>query len=199
MSKLLVASNNQGKVVEIQALLEDLAVELITPAQLGLTLQVDEKGMSYKENAALKGLAFSGATGLLTMADDSGLEVEVLGGAPGIHSARFSTKPGASDADRRAYLLEQLREKSRPWQARFHCTIALANPAGEVLFAEGNCDGEIIPDARGNNGFGYDPIFFIPDLGHTMAELNIHEKNRISHRARAVRAVRPILIEMLNF
>jgi len=195
--RLLLASNNPGKLKEIQALLQDLDLELVTPAQLGIELEVEETGQTYAENALLKGSAWARATGLLIMADDSGLEVQALGGLPGVHSARFSPQPGASDADRRIYLLERLKGKPHPWTARFRCVIAMVTSAGEVRFAEGVCPGEIIPEEFGHNGFGYDPIFYLPELGRTMAELVMEEKNRLSHRARAVMAARPALLEIV--
>ncbi|MBN2550899.1 MAG: RdgB/HAM1 family non-canonical purine NTP pyrophosphatase [Anaerolineales bacterium] len=198
MSKLLLASNNPGKLIEIQALLQDLEVELVTPALLGLELTVEENGQTYAENAALKGLAFARLSGMLTLADDSGLEVDALDGLPGLHSARFSPKPGASDADRRRYLLERLEGTPPPWPARFRCLIALVTPAGVVRSTEGVCSGEIISQERGQNGFGYDPIFLIPQLGRTMAELSMDEKNQLSHRARAVLAARPYLADYLR-
>jgi XTP/dITP diphosphohydrolase len=198
LPKLLLASNNPGKLGEIRALLGDLPLELITPTQLGLQLVVEENGQTYAENAALKAKSFARVTGLLTLADDSGLEVQALGGLPGIHSARFSSKPGATDADRRRYLLECLASQPPPWEAQFRCVIALAMADGQARFAEGICPGQIIPEERGDNGFGYDPIFFLPELGRTMAELTMQEKNRLSHRARAVLAARPILVEMLT-
>jgi len=193
MSILLIATNNQGKLNEIQALLMDLGLELVTPAKLGIDLQVEESGKTYIENASRKGSAYASASGLLTMADDSGLEVDALGGLPGIYSARFSPEPGATDADRRAYLLKKLQDLPRPWTSRFRCLIALVTPVGEVHTSEGVCNGEIIPQERGQNGFGYDPIFLLPDLGRTMAELSMEEKNQLSHRARAIQAARPIL------
>ena len=197
MLKLLVATNNRGKVMEILPLLEDLEIELVTPDQISLELHVDETGRTYAENAALKGVAFAKATGLLTLADDSGLEVDALDGRPGLHSARYSLKPGATDADRRAYLLHNLRGRPQPWTARFRCVIALVSAAGKVQFTEGVCEGQIIPDERGQNGFGYDPIFLLSELGRTMAELTRDEKNRLSHRARAVLAARPLLHSLL--
>jgi XTP/dITP diphosphohydrolase len=197
MSRLLLATNNQGKVKEIQALLAGLDVELVTPDQLGVELHVDENGETYAENAALKAVAFAELTGLPTLADDSGLEVDALGGQPGLRSARFSSKPGATDADRRAYLLERLQEYERPWTARFRCVIALAAGGTQVQYAEGICEGEIIPEERGVNGFGYDPIFLFPPLGRTMAELSMEEKNQLSHRARAVMAARPLLVSIV--
>ncbi len=196
--KLLLATNNKGKRDEIQSLLGDLDIELVTPADIGLALDVAEDGATYAENATLKAVAFAEASGLVSMADDSGLEVDALGGQPGLHSARYSAKPGATDTDRRAYLLENLRDHPRPWPAHFHCTVALAKPGGKVRLAEGNCPGEIIPTERGNNGFGYDPIFLVPELGRTMAELTMDEKNRLSHRARAVTAARPLIMALLR-
>lgn len=198
MIKLLLASSNLGKLREIQALLDDLDVILQTPEQLDLTIDVDEDGVTYAENAALKASAFAQASGLLTLADDSGLEVDVLGGLPGIHSARFSQLPHATDADRRNYLLDRLRGSPRPWSAQFHCTVALTNPGGDIYFANGECHGEIIPEERGRGGFGYDPIFLLSDLGRTMAELDMDEKNHLSHRARAVKASLPILTKLIR-
>ena len=198
MIKLLLASSKLGKLREIQALLDNLDVILQTPEQLDLTIDVDEDGVTYAENAALKASAFAQASGLLTLADDSGLEVDVLGGLPGIHSARFSQLPHATDADRRNYLLDRLRGSPRPWSAQFHCTVALTNPGGDIYFANGECHGEIIPEERGRGGFGYDPIFLLSDLGRTMAELDMDEKNHLSHRARAVKASLPILTKLIR-
>ena len=191
--KLLIATNNRGKQREYRALLAGLPVEPIFPQETGVKLEVEENGLTYAQNAALKAQAWAKATGLPTLADDSGLEVEALNGAPGLFSARYAPIPNATDADRRRYLLSQLRGKPRPWKARFVCTVAVAAPDGVLHFAEGVCPGEIIPEERGANGFGYDPIFYLPDLGLTMAELPPEEKNRLSHRGRAVRAIRPIL------
>ena len=198
MQKLLIATGNRGKLKEIQALLEGLDVELVTPRDIGLELEVHEDGQTYAENAGKKALAYSKASGLLSLADDSGLEVDALDGAPGLYSARYSPLPGATDADRRAYMLKNLAGKPRPWTAHFHATVAIGSPVGQVLFADGNCYGEIIPNERGNNGFGYDPIFFIPATKHTMAELSMDEKNRLSHRALAVKNALPILQKMLK-
>jgi XTP/dITP diphosphohydrolase len=193
MNKLLIATNNQGKVLELQELLTGSGIEFVTPAQINLQLEVEEDGSTYQENAGKKAIVFAQASRLISLADDSGLEVEALDGAPGLYSARYSPKPGAKDKDRRDFLLENLKDKPRPWKAHFHATIAIAKPNGEVEFAEGNCYGEIIPEERGTGGFGYDPIFLMTDLGKTMAELEMEEKNRLSHRARAVIAAMPIL------
>jgi XTP/dITP diphosphohydrolase len=193
MQKLLIATGNKGKVKEIQALLDGLEVELVTPRDLGLEMEVEENGTTYEENAGKKARAYSQASGLIALADDSGLEVEALGGEPGLYSARYSGQPGDSDADRRAFLLAKLADQPRPWKAHFHATVAIGLPNGRVEFAEGNCYGEIIPEERGDNGFGYDPIFFIAELGQTMAELSMDKKNRLSHRALAVKQALPIL------
>lgn len=193
MKKLLIATNNKGKVIELQELLKDTGIELVTPADINLTLEVEEDGKDYAENASKKAIAFANSSGLISLADDSGLEVEALGGAPGLYSARYSPKPGANDADRRHFLLQNVKDKPRPWKAHFHATIAIAKPSGEVEVVEGNCFGEIIPEERGNGGFGYDPIFFLPEYNQTMAELSMEEKNRLSHRALAVMNAIPVL------
>jgi len=198
-SPLLIATNNQGKVKELQALLKDMGIELFTPAQINLDLDVVEDGQTYAENAAKKAIAFAQASGLISLADDSGLEVDALHGAPGLYSARYgsSNDEKLSDKDRRAYLIQNLKEKPRPWTARFHATIAIAIPTGETHLTEGFCEGEIIPEERGSGGFGYDPIFLLADLGKTMAELSMEEKNRLSHRANAVIKTKPILETLL--
>ena len=199
-NKLLIATNNKGKVIELQDLLADINIELVTPARINLDLDVEEDGSTYAENATKKALAFARASGLISVADDSGLEVDALGGAPGLYSARYSPRPGAKDADRRALLLENLRatQTPPPWTAHFHATIAIATPGGEVQLTEGNCPGEIITEERGTGGFGYDPIFLLSERGLTMAELNMDEKNRLSHRARAVLAAKPILMKLFG-
>ena len=171
MPKLLIATNNAGKQKEIRSLLKDLAFDLVTPFELNLALEVDEDGTNYKENAAKKAVAFAQASGLISLSDDTGLEVDILGGAPGLYSARYAPKPDATDADRRAYLLEQLHSLPQPWKACFRCVIAIATPTGELKFTEGICPGVIIPNERGTKGFGYDPLFLIPSTGRTMAEL----------------------------
>ena len=195
MKQLLLATNNKGKVIEIQDLLKDTGIELITPAQIDLDLDIIEDGSTYAENATKKAVAFAQASGLISLADDSGLEVDALDGTPGLYSARYGARDGdkLSDKDRRAYLIRNLQDKPRPWTARFHATIAIAIPIGETHLAEGYCEGEIIADERGTGGFGYDPIFLLPELGKTMAELSMEEKNRLSHRARAVMNAKGIL------
>lgn len=191
---LLIATNNPGKLRELRFLLAELdAVKLVSPSDVELALNVEELGETYAENAALKAKAFAQASGLVALADDSGLEVDALGGAPGLFSARYSSKEGATDADRRAFLLENLAGKPRPWTARFRATIAIVAPDGEVQFSEGICEGEINPEERGEGGFGYDPIFLLKGGSMTMAELGEAEKNVVSHRAQAVQAASGIL------
>jgi len=198
LTPLLIASSNPGKLREIQAVLGDLPCRLLLPADLNLTLDVEESGLTYAENAALKAHAYWRATGLPCLADDSGLEVDALDGAPGLHSARYAPQPGANDADRRRLLLYNLTGRPRPWTARFLCTVAVADTTGRLHFSQGVCPGEIIPEERGNDGFGYDPIFQLNELSLTMAELTLAQKNTLSHRARALIAARPHLLDMLS-
>jgi XTP/dITP diphosphohydrolase len=203
VTTLLLATNNRGKLVEILSILstapaQNPEIKIITPEEIQLSLEVEETGSSYAENASLKALAFSKASGLTTLADDSGLEVDALNGEPGIRSARYAPVPDATDATRRAYLLSRLQNQTRPWKAHFHCTVAIAEQDGTVHFSEGKVYGEIIPEERGTNGFGYDPIFYLPEIGKTMAELNMAEKNQLSHRARAVQAALPVLHQLFD-
>ena len=159
MKKLLIATNNHGKLSEITDLLKHLPVELVTPRDLGLDLDVDETGGTYDENARLKAAAFMNAGGIASLADDTGLEVDALDGAPGLHSKRYAPEPHATDADRRLLLVKNLAKFPRPWTARFMCSVALALPDGSMPMAQGSCEGEIIPEERGTQGFGYDSIF----------------------------------------
>jgi XTP/dITP diphosphohydrolase len=198
MPKLLLATNNRGKVAEMHALLVGLPIELVTPVSIGLELEVPEDGETYAENATIKAEAFARVSGLVSLADDSGLEVDALDGRPGLHSHRFAPEPDATDADRRRHLLRNLHGKPHPWIARFRATVAVAVPGQGTRLATGTCEGEIITEERGSNGFGYDPLFLIPELGRTMAELTMDEKNRLSHRARAVNNAIPILKEIFG-
>ena len=196
LKKLLLATNNKDKVLEYHQLLAGVPFELVTPAGLGITTVVEEIGKSFEENASLKATILAEESGLLTLADDSGLEVEVLGGAPGVLSHRYAGK-GATDQDRVNYLLSRL--KGIPLQkrtARFRCVIAIAAPGGRVELCQGECPGFITFAPKGINGFGYDPVFFIPSLNKTMAELTMEEKNRVSHRANAVKKAREVLGRM---
>ena len=198
MQTLLIASSNPGKLREFQAILQNLGSRLVLPADIGVELIVEEDGSTYYENALKKAEAYCQASGLVTIADDSGLEVDALNGAPGLNSARYSPKPGATDADRRLHLLQQLANCPPPWQANFHCTLILAQPGGTHHAFEGNCPGEINSEERGEHGFGYDPIFFLPEYGKTMAELPEEVKNRISHRGLATLAALPTLQKIMD-
>ena len=180
--KLLIATHNAGKLAELRDLLRGVPYTLVSLTDVGIELDVDETGQTLEENAALKATTYAQLAGMLTLADDSGLEVDALNGAPGVRSARYAG-PNATDADRIAKLLENLAPHPQPWTARFRCVIAVATPDGHTELHSGACEGVIIANPRGNNGFGYDPIFFIPEQDRTMAELTDAQKNTLSHRA----------------
>ncbi len=194
--KILIGSNNAHKVKEIQDMLPEY--EVLRPKDIGLNLDPEENGTTFAENALIKAKTFAEASELLTMADDSGLEVECLNGEPGIYSARYCPKPGADDADRRHYLLENIQKcgAPRPWKARFCCAMAIVSPSGAVRQVFGTCEGCIIPEERGSNGFGYDPIFCKPEFGMTLAEMSEEQKNAVSHRGNALKQALPILKEI---
>jgi len=192
MGKLLLATNNQAKVREYMVLLQKLPFELITLAEQGIA-SVSEVGWSLEENAKLKAVAYANRSQLLALADDSGLEVDALGGEPGPLSARYAGE-GASDSDRVKYLLSRMRDV--PWperSARFRCVIVVATPAGDITLCSGECSGFITFEPRGKHGFGYDPIFYLPELDKTMAELPLGVKNQVSHRGQAANKVYQVL------
>jgi len=194
MSKLLLATNNQAKVREYRSLLQNLPFELVTPAELGITTEVKEVGESLEENAGLKAMALAAESQLLALADDSGLEVDALNGEPGRLSARYAGE-NASDRDRVNYLLARLKSVPQSERsARFRCVIAIATPEGRVEFCSGECRGSITLEPKGEQGFGYDPIFYLPELDKTMAELTLEIKNQISHRGQAASQV-PRMLE----
>ena len=193
--RLLVATTNTHKIVEFRRLLDGLPYELVTPAGLGMALDVVESGATFRENAALKAHAFAAASGLPALADDSGIEVDALGGGPGLHSARYGG-PGLSDDDRLRLLLRELDgvpDERRT--CRYRVALVMAEPDGGEAGTEGTCEGRVAHEPAGRNGFGYDPIFYVPGLGRTVAELEPDEKDAISHRGRAVRAMARILAE----
>ena len=184
---LLVATGNPGKAREYRHLLGKVPYRVASLGELGIAQEVEETGSSFEENALIKARAYCSLSGLLTLADDSGLEVDCLGGAPGVMSARYGG-PGATDGDRVRLLLKRLLDI--PWgdrTARFRCVIALVSPSGAVETATGAVEGYIGYEPRGSDGFGYDPVFYIPRLGKTVAELSLEEKNTISHRSQAAR------------
>jgi XTP/dITP diphosphohydrolase len=194
--KLLVATQNPGKTREFRTLLAPLDADVCFPADLDLYVAVPEDGDTYAENAGQKALAYARASGLLTLADDSGLEVDALGGAPGIHSARYAS---GGDLDRVETLLAHLQGVPLERRtARFRCVVVIASPDGEVVrSAEGVCEGRIAFEPAGRGGFGYDPVFLLPEYNRTMAQLSQADKNRISHRARAIAAALPALCDLL--
>jgi len=186
-ARLLLGTNNPGKVREYRELLQRVPFTIITPASENLDGEVDETGSTFEENALLKARHFAQASGLLTLADDSGLEVDALNGEPGIRSARYGG-PGLTDEQRVTLLLSETSEV--PWErrtARFRCVIALVWPSGDEATVAGSCEGYIAHEPKGTNGFGYDPVFFYPDLDRTFAELDSATKHRLSHRGQAAR------------
>ena len=198
MPKLLLATGNRAKLYEMRSLLQDLTYELVTPSEVGISTEIEETGSSLEENARLKASLSAARSRLMTLADDSGLEVDALGGKPGVLSARYAGE-NASDADRINYLLSQLEEVPREErQARFRCVIAIAMPDDQVKLFSGECRGIITFEPKGERGFGYDPIFYLPQLGKTVAELPLEVKNKISHRGQAAAKACKFLLELID-
>jgi XTP/dITP diphosphohydrolase len=196
MPKLLLATSNPGKIREYRFLLDGLGYEITTLAEEGITKVVTESGNNYEQNARLKAITYAKLSQLTALADDSGLEVDALNGEPGVKSARFAGG-AATDAEKASLLLAKLN--GVPWERRtacFKCVIAIATPEGQSKVCYGECRGMIALEAKGENGFGYDPIFFLPELGKTMAELPLEMKNQISHRARASQKARQVLRQL---
>ena len=198
MQALLLATTNRHKLEEYRAIFSDLPFMLLSLYDVHLDIHVEETGTTFAENAALKARAYAQASGLLALADDSGLEIDALGGAPGVYSARFAGSE-TSYEERFRLILERLRGLPVEQRtARFRCSIAVAEPAGYCCMVEGIIEGVIADSPRGKNGFGYDPIFYLPEFGKTFAELAPAHKNRISHRALASQAARELLEEWPN-
>jgi XTP/dITP diphosphohydrolase len=198
MHKLLIATHNAGKIREYQSLLADLPLEVVSLDEADVDWDVEETGQTFAENAILKASTYARATGLWTWADDSGLEVDALNGAPGVYSARYAG-PDASDRDRYLKLIRELQAMGpADRSARFRCVVAVCLPDGETLTTEGAVEGQIIDTPRGSHGFGYDPVFLLPGEGVTMAELDQAAKNQISHRGRAARAAKERLIALIE-
>ena len=201
--RLVIGTNNPGKLREFRELLDGCGFELVTPGDLGVDFGPDETGTTFDENARIKAVAAMEATGLLALADDSGLEVDHLGGRPGIFSARYAggdrTDPALTDEDRVQIVLREMRgvpDEQRA--ARFRCVIAIAAPDGSVQTVDGVFEGRLAHETRGTNGFGYDPIFIVPELNVTSAELPPDEKNAMSHRGQAALKAREILRQIAN-
>ncbi len=190
---ILLATNNQGKVQELVRLLGDLPFNVRSLRDFPEVGEIEEDGESFAENALIKARAGAGATGLLTLADDSGLEVDVLEGEPGVRSARFAGEP-KDDSRNNAKLLELLQDiPLNRRTARFKSVIALGTPEGEEFVTEGTCEGLISLEPKGQGGFGYDPLFYVPEYDRSFAELSLEEKNAISHRGKALRAAAAML------
>ena len=184
--KLVLASKNRHKLAEMQTILGQLGLEVVLESEVGVDVDVEETGTTFEENALLKAKAVMEASGLAAIADDSGLEVDALGGAPGVYSARYGNK--GSDPARTAFLLENMQDVPEERRtARFVSAIACALPDGRVVTARGTCEGTILFETRGDNGFGYDPVFYVPRIGMTFAEANGDQKNAISHRGNALK------------
>ena len=193
--KFVLASHNKGKLAEMQAVLAELGIEVVMLAELGIDVDVEETGETFAENAALKAKAIMAASGLPAIADDSGLCVNWLNGAPGVYSARYGGLD--DDAARYRLLLQNLRGATDR-SAYFHTAIVCAFPNGDVLTAEGDCHGAIAFAPMGDGGFGYDPVFLVPSLRKTFAQLTPEEKNAISHRGNALRTFAAELKEYLT-
>ena len=193
--KVVLASHNPHKLVEIREILQPLGIDVLLESELGVAVEVEETGTTFAENAALKAKAVMEATGLPALADDSGIAVKALGGAPGIYSARYGGDPTLDDWGRLQLLLQntaQVPDGQR--QAKFVAAIALVYPDGRQIAVQGEVHGELLRQPVGEGGFGYDPIFYYPPAGKSFAQLTAEEKNQVSHRARALRS----LVEKLS-
>lgn len=191
--KIILATQNKGKIRELQELLVGEEIEVLSLQDIKDWEDVEENGVTFADNASLKAKAAVKKTGLIALADDSGLEVDVLDGAPGVYSARFAGEPKDDERnnDKLLELLETVADDQR--QARFRCALVVATPEGEEFLTEGTVEGQILTQRRGTDGFGYDPLFYVPEYARTMAELTLAEKNKLSHRAQAFRKAIPIL------
>ena len=187
--KVVLASHNKKKMVEMKTILSAMGVEVLSQADVGVDLEPEETGTTFAENAAIKAQAVMEATGLPAIADDSGLEVDALGGAPGVHSARYTGRHDDTDAARNELLLHNLGDRTDR-TARFVSCICCTFPNGDVLRARGTCEGSILFAPRGENGFGYDPLFLPEGYDCSMAELRPEEKNAISHRGNALKILK---------
>jgi len=196
--ELLIATNNLGKISELRQLFSGLGYKLFSLRDVGIVDEVKETGVTFEENASLKANEYSVKSGMLTLADDSGLEVDALDGAPGVLSARFAGVD-ATDTERNQYLLEQLTGViGKDRSAKFRCVLALKDPGKSIELYEGECSGYILEYARGSNGFGYDPVFLLEGTDRTTAEISAEEKNLVSHRGKAARIVVEVLQNRLN-
>lgn len=194
--KILLATQNLGKVKELQELLQGEEIEVMSLRDIANWEEVEETGETFAENAALKARVAAKRSGLISLADDSGLEVDALKGAPGVYSARYAGEPKDDERNNEKLIkeLEGVPEEER--SGRFRCALVIATPEGEEFLTEGTVEGRIQKERRGTEGFGYDPLFYLPDFKRTMAELNVSQKNKLSHRAQAFQKAIPILREL---
>ncbi|MBQ8281759.1 MAG: XTP/dITP diphosphatase [Lachnospiraceae bacterium] len=195
MKKILFATTNQGKLKEIRSILADLDCEIVSLKDAGITTQVEENGTTFEENAKIKATAFAKESGLITLADDSGLEVDYMDKAPGVYSARFLGEDTSYDV-KNMHIIDKLSTaKEEERTARFVCAICCAMPDGTVYETKGVIEGMIAYEPAGENGFGYDPIFYVPEFGKTTAQLSPEQKNKISHRGLALEAMKNKLVD----
>lgn len=196
--KIVLATNNSGKVREINELLAPHGIEAVSMAEYPEIGEIIEDGDTFRDNAVIKATTVGRHTGMVSLADDSGLEVDCLNGAPGVHSARFAGDD-RNDRANNEKLLELIKGvPAEKRTARFRCVIAISMPDGWIYTAEGTCEGVIAEEPKGDGGFGYDPLFFLPELGKTLAELDLETKNKISHRGKALAGALEILFEVIE-
>lgn len=194
--EIIIASNNKNKIREFKKIFEGSNIELKSLEEKGIDIDVEENGTTFEENALIKAKTIAKLTNMLAIADDSGLMCDGLNGEPGVYSARYAG-PQHNDLDNNRLLLKNIKNvKNR--KARYVCAICLCKPSGEHIITKASCEGEIIDEARGNNGFGYDPYFYIEKFKRTMAEITLDEKNTISHRAKALEELKGLYEKFIN-
>ncbi len=194
--EIIIASNNQNKIKEFKKIFENTNIELKSLKEKGIDIDIEESGKTFEENALIKAMAIAKLTKEMAIADDSGLVCDGLNGEPGVYSARYAG-PQHNDNDNNDLLLKNIKNVSNR-NAHYVCAICLCKPSGEHIITNGMCDGIIIDDKRGNNGFGYDPYFFVEKFNRTMAEITLEEKNTISHRAKALEELKGLYEEFIN-
>ena len=198
MQRIIFATSNQGKMKEVRMILSDLDVEVLSMREVGIQIDIEENGKTFEENALIKAKAIHEITGALVLSDDSGLEVDYMDKAPGIYSARFLGEETSYDI-KNQYIIDQLKDaKEEERTARFVCAIACVLPNGETATRRGTIEGVIAHTIEGENGFGYDPIFYVPEYHCTTAQLSPEQKNKISHRGKALVAMKQVIVEYLN-
>lgn len=197
MKRIIFATSNEGKMKEIRMILADLNVEVVSLKEAGITAEIEENGTTFEENAAIKAKAICDLTGEIVLSDDSGLEVDYMDKEPGVYSARFMGEDTSYEV-KNQYIIDRLKDVNEEERtARFVCVIACAFPSGEIVTRRGTIEGVIAHEIIGTNGFGYDPIFYVPEYGCTTAELNPEVKNEISHRGKALKAMKEVLAKEL--